>query len=64
MSIKIFSFFNLPMGVRESRRIIGKQMIREEAALNGVVPEDTIALGSYIIDIHSGTGERCSQSFF
>lgn len=45
------------MGVRESRRIIGKQMIREEAALNGVVPEDTIALGSYIIDIHSGTGD-------
>lgn len=45
------------MGVRESRRIIGKQMIREEAALNAVVPEDTIALGSYIIDIHSGTGD-------
>src|SRR5699024_11358913 len=42
------------MGVRESRRIIGKQMIREEAALNAEVPEDTIALGSYIIDIHSG----------
>src|SRR5699024_12576221 len=42
------------MGVSESRRIIGKQMIREEAALNAEVPEDTIALGSYIIDIHSG----------
>lgn len=45
------------IGVRESRRIIGKQMIREEAALNGVIPEDTIALGSYIIDIHSGTDD-------
>lgn len=45
------------MGVRESRRIIGKQMIKEEAALNGVIPEDTIALGSYIIDIHSGSGD-------
>lgn len=45
------------IGVRESRRIIGKQMIREEAALKGDIPEDTIALGSYIIDIHSGTGD-------
>jgi len=45
------------VGVRESRRIIGKQMIKEKAALNAEVPEDTIALGSYIIDIHSGTGD-------
>src|SRR5690625_5595476 len=45
------------MGVRESRRIIGKQMIREEAALNAEVHEDTIVLGSYIIDIHSVTDD-------
>src|SRR5699024_8912608 len=45
------------VGVRESRRNIGKQMIKEKAALNAEVPEDTIALGSYIIDIHSGTGD-------
>src|SRR5699024_2795081 len=45
------------VGVRESRRIVGRQMIREHAALNGVIPEDTIALGSYIIDIHSGSGD-------
>ncbi|GIN74147.1 hypothetical protein J14TS2_46220 [Bacillus sp. J14TS2] len=45
------------MGVRESRRIIGKQMIKEDAALKGEIPEDTIALGSYIIDIHSGAGD-------
>jgi hypothetical protein len=45
------------LGIRETRRIIGKQMIREEAAVNGVIPEDTIALGSYIIDIHSGSGD-------
>lgn len=45
------------MGVRESRRIIGKQMIKEDAALNGEIPEDTIALGSYIVDIHSGSGD-------
>src|SRR5699024_7237300 len=45
------------VGVRESRRVIGKQMIKEEAALRGEVPEDTIALGSYIIDIHSGSSD-------
>ncbi|MEN1967873.1 FAD-dependent oxidoreductase [Lentibacillus sp. N15] len=45
------------IGVRESRRFIGKQMIREEAALRAKVPDDTIALGSYIIDIHSGSGD-------
>jgi hypothetical protein len=45
------------LGIRETRRIIGKQMIREDAAVNGVIPDDTIALGSYIIDIHSGSGD-------
>ncbi|GGD94192.1 FAD-dependent oxidoreductase [Paenibacillus nasutitermitis] len=45
------------LGIRETRRILGKQMIREDAAVNGVIPEDTIALGSYIIDIHSGSGD-------
>jgi hypothetical protein len=45
------------LGVRETRRIIGKQMIREEDAVNGIIPEDTIALASYIIDIHSGSGD-------
>jgi len=45
------------LGIRETRRIIGKQMIREEAAVNGIIPDDTIALGSYIIDIHSGSGD-------
>ncbi|WP_213525940.1 FAD-dependent oxidoreductase [Paenibacillus sp. J31TS4] len=45
------------LGIRETRRIIGKQMIREDAAVNGIIPDDTIALGSYIIDIHSGTND-------
>jgi len=45
------------LGIRETRRILGKQMIREAAAVNGIIPDDTIALGSYIIDIHSGSGD-------
>lgn len=45
------------LGIRETRRFIGEQMIVEEDAVNAVVPEDTIALGSYIIDIHSGSGD-------
>jgi len=45
------------LGIRETRRVVGKQMVRESEAVNGVIPEDTIALGSYIIDIHSGSGD-------
>lgn len=45
------------LGIRETRRFIGKQYIREEAAVGGIIPDDTIALGSYIIDIHSGSGD-------
>jgi hypothetical protein len=45
------------LGIRETRRIIGKQMVREDAAVAGLIPDDTIALGSYIIDIHSGSGD-------
>ncbi len=51
------SSINPFIGVRETRRIIGKKMVREADAVNGFVPDDSIGLGSYIIDIHSGTGD-------
>lgn len=50
------SSINPTIGVRESRRIIGKKMLHKEEAINGDVPSDTIGLGSYIIDIHNGEG--------
>ncbi len=44
------------LGVRETRRFLGKKVLREESILAGEVPEDTVGLGSYIIDIHDGQG--------
>lgn len=46
------------IGVRETRRIIGDKMLRKEEVIDGCVPSDSIGLGSYIIDIHSGEGDE------
>ena len=48
---------NAMIGVRESRRIIGKKMLNYCDCLEGNVPEDTIALCSYFLDIHNGNGD-------
>jgi len=40
------------IGVRETRRIKGKYVISKNDAKNGLIPEDTIALCGYPIDIH------------
>lgn len=47
---------NPTIGVRESRRIKGVKTLTIDGVLKGAIPEDTIALGSYKVDIHSGTG--------
>lgn len=41
------------VGVRESRRIIGDLQLSDEDVLFGKIQEDSIAVGSYPIDIHS-----------
>ena len=41
------------IGVRETRRIKGKYILKEDEAIRGDIPEDTIALCGYPIDIHS-----------
>lgn len=51
------SSINPTIGVRETRRIVGKKMVREADAVGAAIPDDTIALGSYIIDIHSGSDD-------
>lgn len=43
------------LGVRETRRFKGLTTLTGEMLLDGVVGEDSIALGAYKIDIHSGT---------
>ena len=44
------------IGIRESRRFLGKKYLTEASILKGEVPEDSIGLSSYIIDIHDGGG--------
>lgn len=51
------SSINPTIGVRETRRIVGKKMLRKEEIINGEIPSDSIGLGSYIIDIHSGESD-------
>ncbi|MCI8275047.1 MAG: FAD-dependent oxidoreductase [Lachnospiraceae bacterium] len=48
---------NSCIGVRESRRIMGKKMLDYHDCIEGRVPEDTIALCSYFLDIHNGKGD-------
>jgi hypothetical protein len=51
------SSINHEIGIRESRRINGIKRLTVNDVFEGTVPEDTIALGSYKVDIHSGSGE-------
>lgn len=51
------SSINPVIGVRESRRIMGIKKLTKEDAIASVVPDDTIGLNTYLIDIHNGSGE-------
>ncbi len=44
------------IGIRESRRFHGIAELTEDMVRGGVVGEDSVGLGSYIIDIHDGAG--------
>lgn len=52
------------VGVRETRRIEGNYTITEKDIINGYIPEDTIALGGYPIDIHSPDKVETNSVFF
>lgn len=43
------------LGVRETRRFKGLSTLTGDMLLDGVIGDDTVALGAYKIDIHSGT---------
>ena len=45
------------LGIRESRRCIGEQTLTGTDILEGRMPDDTVALGGYNIDIHHGGDE-------
>jgi hypothetical protein len=44
------------LGVRETRRFHGISALTEEMLVGGVIGEDSVGIGSYIIDIHDGAG--------
>jgi hypothetical protein len=46
------------IGVRETRRFIGKYVLTEQDVMEGREFPDVVALGSYPVDIHSPVGER------
>lgn len=47
----------LPMlGIRESRCIVGQYVLTVDDLVDGNIPEDTIALSSYHVDIHRPSG--------
>lgn len=43
------------LGVRETRRFSGIKTLTADEVLAGLIPDDTIGLAGYKIDIHSGT---------
>lgn len=45
------------IGVRETRRIVGEYTINENDIVNGKIFDDTVALGSWPIDIHDPEGK-------
>ena len=45
------------IGVRETRRILGRKYIGRDDVLEARVPEDTVALSGYKVDIHSGNSD-------
>ena len=44
------------MGIRETRRFSGIRTLTEEEVVAGKINDETIGIGSYIIDIHMGDG--------
>jgi len=49
------------LGTRESRRIVGKKRLTEDALKNLDIPEDSIAIAGYNVDIHSANNENMTM---
>ena len=44
------------LGIRESRHVLGGVVVSKDDILGGCVPDDSIALCAYAIDLHGGKG--------
>ena len=56
-AIRVKRSANPQIGVRETRRIIGRATLTESDVLGRVMPEDSICECAYPIDIHDPDGE-------
>ncbi|MDL2228942.1 FAD-dependent oxidoreductase [Treponema sp. OttesenSCG-928-L16] len=48
------------IGIRETRRFIGRKMLTGNMAERGLIEEDSVCLGQYAIDIHDETSNSIS----
>jgi len=46
------------LGIRETRRLVGRSVLTGRQVIDGVSFPDTVAHGNYIIDIHDPTGKH------
>ena len=44
------------LGIRETRRFKGLKQLTEDEVMQGIIHDDAVGIGSYIIDIHMGEG--------
>jgi hypothetical protein len=55
--------YTAPIGIRESRNIIGEYVLQKEDVVSGRQFEDSVARGAYPIDIHDPAGGRTKFIF-
>ncbi len=49
------------IGIRESRRIVGRYQLDKSDLMEGRIPEDSIGLNAYTIDVHQPDGASFTQ---
>lgn len=58
-----YLIYTAPVGIRESRNIVGDYVLTKEDVLGGKQFEDSVARGAYPIDIHDPKGGRTQFQF-
>ena len=60
---KCYLLYTAPVGIRESRNIVGDYVLQKEDVLSGREFADSVARGAYPIDIHDPKGGRTQFQF-
>lgn len=51
------------IGIRETRRIVGHYILQESDLMKGVIFQDSIALGGYMVDVHPASGGSATYTY-